>query len=208
MHEYGRCFTITLCIYHLLVVTNITPHYTFYLHGSTLILAWMDNYIHYKVLDEITNPFSNFSGCTFEVREWISNSRLNWTYNSLSMLRFKFNHVDKMGPGSVLYMYDLAHHKLLEGNGRTISTVTIVKVWNKYFNPPLELYIFRIGGRSDGMCVVENGRSSVQSSDNSLKMAKVYMPLMISWTKIIHPKKYSRIWLYNDKVVVSHLTCG
>ena len=44
------------------------------MHGTlTLILAWISNYIHYKVWDEITYPFLNFNGCTVEVKEWISN---------------------------------------------------------------------------------------------------------------------------------------
>ena len=41
-------------------------------HGLTLIPAWMTNYTHYKVWDEITYPFPNFNGCTVEVWEWIS----------------------------------------------------------------------------------------------------------------------------------------
>ena len=32
-------------------------------HGG----AWISNYIHYKVWDEITYPFLNFNGCTVEV---------------------------------------------------------------------------------------------------------------------------------------------
>ena len=39
----------------------------FYWYGLTLILAWISNYIHYKVWDEITNPFLNFNGATVEV---------------------------------------------------------------------------------------------------------------------------------------------
>ena len=31
------------------------------------------NYIHYKVSDEIADPFPNFSHCTVEVWEWVSN---------------------------------------------------------------------------------------------------------------------------------------
>ena len=45
----------------------------FYLHGLTLISALISNYIHYKVWDEITYPFSNFNSATVEVWEWISN---------------------------------------------------------------------------------------------------------------------------------------
>ena len=39
----------------------------FYLHELTLIPAWISNYIHYNVWDEITYPFLNFNGCTVEV---------------------------------------------------------------------------------------------------------------------------------------------
>ena len=39
----------------------------FYTHGLTLISAWISNYIHYKICDEIAYPFLNFNGCTVEV---------------------------------------------------------------------------------------------------------------------------------------------
>ena len=39
----------------------------FYWHDLTLIPAWISNYIHYKVWDEITYPFLNFNGATVEV---------------------------------------------------------------------------------------------------------------------------------------------
>ena len=39
----------------------------FYLHGWTLTPAWISNYIHYKVWDEIIYPFQNFNGATVEV---------------------------------------------------------------------------------------------------------------------------------------------
>ena len=35
--------------------------------------AWINTDIHYKVWDEITNPFPNFNGATVAVWEWISN---------------------------------------------------------------------------------------------------------------------------------------
>ena len=38
-----------------------------YWHGLTLIPAWISNYIHYNVWDEITYPFLNFNGATVEV---------------------------------------------------------------------------------------------------------------------------------------------
>ena len=36
-------------------------------------VAWISNYIHYKVWDEIIYPFLNFNGATVDVWEWISN---------------------------------------------------------------------------------------------------------------------------------------
>ena len=51
----------------------------FYWHGLTVIPAWISNYTHYKVLDEITCPFPNFNGVTVEVWEWTSNSIPHFT---------------------------------------------------------------------------------------------------------------------------------
>ena len=34
--------------------------------------AWISNYIHYKIWDEISLPFINFNGATVEVWEWIN----------------------------------------------------------------------------------------------------------------------------------------
>ena len=45
----------------------LSPSSPFYQHGLTLILAWISNYIHYNVWDEITYPFLNFNGLTVEV---------------------------------------------------------------------------------------------------------------------------------------------
>ena len=39
----------------------------FYWHGLTLIPAWITNYTHYDVWDEIIYPFLNCSGATVEV---------------------------------------------------------------------------------------------------------------------------------------------
>ena len=39
----------------------------FYLHGLTLIPAWISNYIGYKVSREITYPFLNFKGATVDI---------------------------------------------------------------------------------------------------------------------------------------------
>ena len=42
-------------------------------HGLISIPAWISNYIHYIVCDEISYSFPYFNGTTFEVWEWISN---------------------------------------------------------------------------------------------------------------------------------------
>ena len=42
----------------------------FYQHGFILIPAWISNYIHYKVWDEIPYPFSNLTREKIE-NEWI-----------------------------------------------------------------------------------------------------------------------------------------
>ena len=46
---------------------TVTSRDPFYKHGLTLIPAWISNYIHYKLWDEITYPFLNFNGATVEV---------------------------------------------------------------------------------------------------------------------------------------------
>ena len=48
-------------------VPNLQTSGPFYQHGLTLIPAWISNYIHYKVWDEITYPFLNLNGYTVEV---------------------------------------------------------------------------------------------------------------------------------------------
>ena len=48
----------------LLVIDTSGP---FYLHGLTLIPAWISNYMPSKVWDKITYPFLNFNSCTVEV---------------------------------------------------------------------------------------------------------------------------------------------
>ena len=40
---------------------------------NELIPAWINNYIYYKMWDEIIYPFPNYKGCTVDVWEWISN---------------------------------------------------------------------------------------------------------------------------------------
>ena len=71
-------WSLILYIYVTLVINewahcinNCDP---FHKHGLTLIPAWISNYMHYKMWDEILLILSlNFNGFTVEVCEWISN---------------------------------------------------------------------------------------------------------------------------------------
>ena len=76
------------------------PGVLFTLHRLTLIPAWICNYTHYKVRDEITYPFPYFNGAAIEVWEWISNSShtLYWACDYLSKLRLKSICISKRGP--------------------------------------------------------------------------------------------------------------
>ena len=71
----------------------------FYYHWLTLISAWISNYTHYNVWDEITYPFLNFNGAIVEVQEWISTfiPHFSGACDYLSMLGLKLNHVNKRG---------------------------------------------------------------------------------------------------------------
>ena len=40
-----------------------------FLHGLTLIPAWISNYFHYKVWNEVKYQFPNLKGCTVEIWE-------------------------------------------------------------------------------------------------------------------------------------------
>ena len=61
-----------------------------------IISAWISNYIHYDMWDEITYPFPNSNGATVEVWEWISYFiPLQWACGYLSMLGLKLIRVSK-----------------------------------------------------------------------------------------------------------------
>ena len=47
----------------------------FYLHGVTLIPAWIGNHMHSNVWDDMTYQFQNFNGCTVG-----ASSSKTWTY--------------------------------------------------------------------------------------------------------------------------------
>ena len=56
----------------------------FYQYGLTLIQPWISNYIRYKVWDDVTYSFSNFSGATFEVWEGINNFMPHFTEHEIT----------------------------------------------------------------------------------------------------------------------------
>ena len=67
--------------------------------GLTLISAWIGDYAHYKMLDEITHPFPNLNGAVVELLDWISNFiPLYCACDYLSMLGLKLFHVSERSP--------------------------------------------------------------------------------------------------------------
>ena len=48
-------------------VSHVDTRGPFYLHGLTLIPAWISYYIQYNVWDEITYSLLNYNGTTVEV---------------------------------------------------------------------------------------------------------------------------------------------
>ena len=59
--------------------SSLFTKHLFYKHRLTLTPAWISNYIHYNVGNEITYPFPNFNGAAIEVWEWISDLISNFT---------------------------------------------------------------------------------------------------------------------------------
>ena len=91
-----------------------------------------DNYIHYKVWDEITYILPNFNGATTEVGEWISKfyptSYLACDY--LSTLGCQFIHVSKTAPMALIlveislkFPYDPIN------NDPAMVRITIIDKW-------------------------------------------------------------------------------
>ena len=56
--------------------------------------------------------FTNFSGCTFEIWEWISNFIPHFTEHviNLFLLGLKLNHVSEKGPG-YKYIHNMANRQ-------------------------------------------------------------------------------------------------
>ena len=51
---------------------------------ARLCFQWINNYIHYKMWDEIIYPCPNFNGAAFEVWEWIGNFMPHFTVYVIS----------------------------------------------------------------------------------------------------------------------------
>ena len=58
-------------------------------YSVTLNPAWISNYIHYTVWDEITYPILNFNGATVDVKEWISNFIPHFIAYGITLTWFK-----------------------------------------------------------------------------------------------------------------------
>ena len=65
----GRFVFISLPQPRSLMMCEVEVRYD----GKLVPPTWLSNHMPGKVWGEITYPFPNFNGCTFEVREWISN---------------------------------------------------------------------------------------------------------------------------------------
>ena len=76
----------------------------------------MSNCIHHNVWDGMLYPFPNFSSCTIEVWEWISNFISHFTGHVITYpcWDLKLKHVSKRGPGhsQTLCISHRSHHYL------------------------------------------------------------------------------------------------
>ena len=87
------CLGSTCNMWHIEADTSCSH---FYLHGLTLIPAWISNYMPSNVWGEIAYPFLNVNGCT-RMDKWFQPTLHNGC-NYLSMLGLKLNHVSKRHP--------------------------------------------------------------------------------------------------------------
>ena len=62
-------FELFQCRFYFLIWYHRSPLYWYGLTEEIIILAWVSNYIHYKMWDEITYPSPNFSGAAIRVWE-------------------------------------------------------------------------------------------------------------------------------------------
>ena len=90
VHCFIPALYVILCIIGLFRNRTISA---FYEHCLTLFPAWISNYTHYDVWDEITYPFLNFN----------SAPTLYWACDYLSVLGLKLNHVNKRGHGNIFH---------------------------------------------------------------------------------------------------------
>ena len=115
----------------------------FYWQTSTLISAWISNYIQYQVWDEVTYPFPNFNGEAVEVWEWISNSIPHLDLLSKWLLIhavIKVNPCSKWGPELCTIESHLHYVTSLHGN----------KPWNVLWLN--ELHVFYLYDQTSYIC--------------------------------------------------------
>ena len=90
-----------------------------------IYIAWISNFIHYRVWDEVTYPFPNFNGATIEVWEWISNFTPHFTGYVITYIA---NHAwTKFEQIHVLYLYAIEACRIVSSfiEPLTIITATI-----------------------------------------------------------------------------------
>ena len=75
-----RCYSTCQCNLMLHYIRGAPFTDMVYSKFQRGLIAWIDDYIHHTVWDEITHPFPNFNGCTVEVWEWISNFIPHFTW--------------------------------------------------------------------------------------------------------------------------------
>ena len=68
-----KFWTLSLMVTAWVSLTKSLQQGPVYKHTCILILSWISNYINYKVWNEITYLFPNFSSITIEVCVWRSN---------------------------------------------------------------------------------------------------------------------------------------
>ena len=126
--------TNKICIsYGIYSIVSCGP---FYLHGLTCITAWISNYIHYKVWNEITNPSPNFNSATVEVWEWVSNFISHFTGYVITYLWWNLSQslLIKRGPREMVFVLQEDHKNFVSFKKQSsleyhLSHAVSIMVW-------------------------------------------------------------------------------
>ena len=84
--------------------------------------AWINNFIHYKMWNEITYPFPNFNGVEiWELTDDYFHLTLNWTCDYLIRLGLKLNHVSKRSPYFLRCVYKIFISRFSAAHGQRVN---------------------------------------------------------------------------------------